>query len=237
MVAQNREFTVCPQCFGFALEEIGEGGECLQCGYEFAEPLVLIPKSSPAAETAERTAAPEMGKGWRVEVSRFGDQVVAIEERMLTGKPDITEADRQLIVGCAEHLRAFAGDGKSMFIPDDDSVSPSRAETPDPLLECDQCGAKPSQWGEEWAGWTRTHGEGSHCPMDKIQGCDGLMRPVPASASPALWEQIEKLPVFQVNTSRGMYQKLEPMVKLSDVLALLSAAPAQGTTKEQPDGN
>jgi hypothetical protein len=45
-----------------------------------------------------------------------------------------------------------------------------------PILECDQCGAKPSQWGAEWAGWDEKHPAGSHCPMDKIQGCDGVMR-------------------------------------------------------------
>lgn len=48
------------------------------------------------------------------------------------------------------------------------------------VLECDQCGAKPDTWGPEWAGWTAEHGEGAHCPMDKIHGCDGLMRRVAA---------------------------------------------------------
>jgi hypothetical protein len=49
-------------------------------------------------------------------------------------------------------------------------------EPAEPELECDQCGARPWTWGSEWTEWNETHGEGSHCPMDKIQGCDGTMR-------------------------------------------------------------
>jgi hypothetical protein len=58
------------------------------------------------------------------------------------------------------------------------------------VLECDQCGAKPSTWGPEWSGWSEQHGEGAHCPMDKIQGCDGTMRYT--ALSPAVGRRTEQ---------------------------------------------
>jgi hypothetical protein len=49
-----------------------------------------------------------MTAGWCVRVSVFDDLVVSISERELCGR-DLTEADKELICGCARHLLAFAG--------------------------------------------------------------------------------------------------------------------------------
>ena len=49
-----------------------------------------------------------MGKGWAVEVSRWGETIVTIEENCLSGR-DISDEDADLIRGCAEHLLSFVG--------------------------------------------------------------------------------------------------------------------------------
>jgi len=49
-----------------------------------------------------------MTRGWCVRVSVFDDVVVSISERELCGR-DLSEADRDLIRGCAEHLLSFVG--------------------------------------------------------------------------------------------------------------------------------
>lgn len=46
---------------------------------------------------------------WRVEVSKDGELLVSIEDRMLTGKPEFTDEEAQMIRDCAEHLKAFIG--------------------------------------------------------------------------------------------------------------------------------
>jgi hypothetical protein len=50
-----------------------------------------------------------MRDGWRVEVSRYGEQVVAIEPRCLTGR-DLSDEDEAVIRGCAAHLLSFVGE-------------------------------------------------------------------------------------------------------------------------------
>jgi hypothetical protein len=51
-----------------------------------------------------------MTAGWCVRVSVFDDLVVSISERELCGR-DLSEADADLIRGCARHLLSFVGSG------------------------------------------------------------------------------------------------------------------------------
>jgi hypothetical protein len=50
-----------------------------------------------------------MTRGWCVRVSVFDDLVVSISERELCGR-DLSDADKDLIRGCAQHLLSFVGD-------------------------------------------------------------------------------------------------------------------------------
>lgn len=49
-----------------------------------------------------------MTQGWCVRVSVFDDLVVSISERELAGR-DLSEADKDLIRDCAQHLLSFVG--------------------------------------------------------------------------------------------------------------------------------
>src|SRR5262247_2683918 len=49
-----------------------------------------------------------MTAGWCVRVSVFDELVVSISERELCGR-DLSEADQDLIRGCAQHLLSFVG--------------------------------------------------------------------------------------------------------------------------------
>lgn len=53
-----------------------------------------------------------MTRGWCVRVSVFDDLVVSISERELCGR-DLSEADNDLIRGCAQHLLSFVGEKKT----------------------------------------------------------------------------------------------------------------------------
>lgn len=53
-----------------------------------------------------------MTAGWCVRVTVFDDLVVSISERELCGR-DLSEADADLIRGCARHLLSFVGESKS----------------------------------------------------------------------------------------------------------------------------
>jgi hypothetical protein len=50
-----------------------------------------------------------MGQGWFVTAGRWGDSIVTIEEKSLSGKPDFTPEDQALVRGAALHLLAFIG--------------------------------------------------------------------------------------------------------------------------------
>jgi hypothetical protein len=61
-------------------------------------------------ETAQKEHAdPDMGHGWFVTAGRWGDALVTIEEKCLSGKPEFTPEDEALIRGAALHLLAFIG--------------------------------------------------------------------------------------------------------------------------------
>ena len=60
--------------------------------------------ASPQAETSE-----DMGDGWYVTVGRWGESLVTIEQRCLSGNADLTDDDAALIRGAAKHLQAFIG--------------------------------------------------------------------------------------------------------------------------------
>lgn len=57
--------------------------------------------------------------GWSVTVSRYGDPIVTIEERMLSGKADLTEGDLELIRHCAQHLMSFAHPAEPFIIDEE----------------------------------------------------------------------------------------------------------------------
>jgi len=73
-----------------------------------ASPLSAPPQeptgASPQAEMSE-----DMGDGWYVTVGRWGDSIVTIEQRCLSGKADLSDEDAALIRGAAKHLQAFIG--------------------------------------------------------------------------------------------------------------------------------
>ena len=60
--------------------------------------------ASPQAETSD-----DMGDGWYVTVGRWGESLVTIEQRCLSGKADLTDDDAALIRGATKHLQAFIG--------------------------------------------------------------------------------------------------------------------------------
>lgn len=51
---------------------------------------------------------------WSVTVERDGENLVTIEPRCLSGKPDFTEAEAQTIRDAAEHLLAFIGPSRDV---------------------------------------------------------------------------------------------------------------------------
>ncbi len=73
-----------------------------------------------------------LGKGWYVEVGRYMEPVVRLEETMLSGKDPLTDEDESLIRGCSEHLWAFIGNP---------AAHPPRldAHTVDPETICQVC--------------------------------------------------------------------------------------------------
>jgi hypothetical protein len=76
--------------------------------------------ASPQAETSE-----DMGDGWYVTVGRWGESLVTIEQRCLSGNADLTDDDAALIRGAAKHLQAFIGQPAP--------VSPVEPEPPEEL--------------------------------------------------------------------------------------------------------
>ena len=46
---------------------------------------------------------------WSVTVTRNGENLVTIESNCLSGKPEFTETEAQVIRDAAEHLKAFIG--------------------------------------------------------------------------------------------------------------------------------
>ena len=49
-------------------------------------------------------------KHWAVTVSMNGEELVTIETNSLSGKPDFTDEEAQVIRDAARHLEAFMGD-------------------------------------------------------------------------------------------------------------------------------
>lgn len=75
----------------------------------------------------------DMGQGWFVTAGRWGDSIVTIEEKSLSGKPDFTPEDQALVRGAALHLLAFIGQPTP--------VEPAGAsEPPSEAGVCTDCG-------------------------------------------------------------------------------------------------
>jgi hypothetical protein len=52
---------------------------------------------------------------WSVNVSMNGESLVTIESNCLSGKPEFTEAEAQVIRDAATHLKAFIGEPKPLI--------------------------------------------------------------------------------------------------------------------------
>ena len=76
-------------------------------------------------------STPDMGHGWFVTVGRWGDSLVTIEERCLSGKDGLTDEDCELLRGAALHLQSFAG--RRHRVPD--------GWIPTDGCDCDKCNA------------------------------------------------------------------------------------------------
>ncbi|NDZ11544.1 hypothetical protein C7T35_01155 [Variovorax sp. WS11] len=70
----------------------------------------------------------EMARGWAVEVTANGQQVLLLSDRGYSGLPDL-EPWASTIRGCAEHLQAFIGpaEGRPAFDPNDESTGEADA--------------------------------------------------------------------------------------------------------------
>ncbi len=73
-----------------------------------------------------------MTKGWCARVTVFKDLVVSISERELCGR-DLSEADADVIRGCARHLLAFVGDARSASFNGDQHASSKSVGAIDPI--------------------------------------------------------------------------------------------------------
>ena len=95
---------------------------------------IRAPRTAGGGENEPRVpaAAPDrmdkmMTPGWCVRVSVFDDLVVSIEERELCGR-DLSEADLDLIRGCARHLLSFVGDVDRAAAPDVSVLAAEKAQ-------------------------------------------------------------------------------------------------------------
>ena len=77
------------------------------------------------------------GHHWAVTVSMNGESLVTIESNCLSGKPEFTDEEAQVIRDAAAHLKAFIGEPKSEICecPGYETVKP-----PYPSGICRECG-------------------------------------------------------------------------------------------------
>lgn len=84
--------------------------DCFLCNMRGLDDVEREAMTEATEDSKEREPSPDdkPHEHWRVEVSTFGEQIVAIETEMVAGR-EISDKDQATIELCARHLLGFIG--------------------------------------------------------------------------------------------------------------------------------